>query len=1173
MSDEINKDTVDYRDPIPFDDTKLNSITEISKGIRHKLYGKDVREAIAQGIERTYEDASKNGNANMEVEMARGTEPTLNDRLDKMDDKDAEVTAQLAQASTKTELAVEKARIDSIATLASGSTTGDAELIDGRIGADATAYPNIGDAIRGQVRNLKDDVSQLAKGENVVDMSWEIGNLSVGAPIVGATRLRTTDFYTFNPFNVVITVDVGYKFNIISYDLSGTYIRETGWTTTSPYTFRDTNMDTRKYKIVISDVNNGNASLAYGKHIKVNETADIIYDLRKSIESAHKTTKLLSQNTDSFVTGSGFIGDKLIKNENGEVSGLTIKGGTELVTTSDNSLKDVKLENYCNFYTADGGIKVTTADFVTYPDGVNILSNTGVDLAQSVGYNQLIMSVDLLSAYSSYAVGTTQAEKIAWINSKLESVVIAFTGWAESSDNTINFKQRSANGTEWVGSTSSNIVGSVPTTNSRNVGVNDFLDANGKLWVILYANVQGPTTLHIDFVELSAFYKPTGVDSKALWHVGSRENNKEGGLSLTITESAVGSHTLLNYGVDGDITLRSPLRKVGDIYDQIVFEPNAYMQVTKRVGKVTLDTDALSGLSVLYDDTFDVTTAKIPLSVLNGAKSDTTNIVLYSFNSNFDSISYGKNKLMSCCYIENGSLNVVINGNKTTTQTATTYLLGSVVLYELDAIVTYDATTSNPYISGKVGQTITIGAGYLTPSTIQDYNTDYTTVETELKQAITCEQVDYSTNKGTFEEIAFSDDTVSVLPTIRVNQTYVKQLFYGSGAALTESAAYQFSLLSDSDRTALLEEMFSPNKNNLSVVRLCMGQSDFRVTAGRYTYDDFATDLSLNKFTIGEKVTGTMDYKYIIPILKEIVTINPTIKIIACPWVYPPIIWDSNFAYNSQTAGYMANYILKFIQAYEKEGFDIFAVSVLNEPEFYPFLTPSNIADLTQNYLGVLLAKFYPNVKIIGFESNYRETTEYNTVADGFKDYIDAIGVHTYNGTIDSDVFLNFLNKNKELELYVTERRCMSTDTISNAFNYMCKQIGHDAMQRGCNLISLWNMSLDEDGKPAGGGNFGRRGVLTISSDGQYVHRNLEYYMLTALSNGISPNSHIVASSSLDYKDIYSTALMGSDGDITVVVFNYNNGHEKIRVNVLDKNIVVVCKPYGITRVKIKNTF
>lgn len=97
MSDEINKDTVDYRDSTPFDDTKLNSITEISKGIRHKLYGKDVREAIAQGIERTYEDASKNGNANMEVEMARGTEPTLNDRLYKMDYKDAEVTAQLAQ--------------------------------------------------------------------------------------------------------------------------------------------------------------------------------------------------------------------------------------------------------------------------------------------------------------------------------------------------------------------------------------------------------------------------------------------------------------------------------------------------------------------------------------------------------------------------------------------------------------------------------------------------------------------------------------------------------------------------------------------------------------------------------------------------------------------------------------------------------------------------------------------------------------------------------------------------------------------------------------------------------------------------------------------------------------------------------------------------------------------
>ena len=51
----------------------------------------------------------------------------------------------------KNDLQVQKSRIDNLATLKDGSTTGDAELIDGRIGADGITYDNIGGAIRGQM--------------------------------------------------------------------------------------------------------------------------------------------------------------------------------------------------------------------------------------------------------------------------------------------------------------------------------------------------------------------------------------------------------------------------------------------------------------------------------------------------------------------------------------------------------------------------------------------------------------------------------------------------------------------------------------------------------------------------------------------------------------------------------------------------------------------------------------------------------------------------------------------------------------------------------------------------------------------------------------------------------------------------------------------------------------
>ena len=63
----------------------MSNITELIKNIRNSIYGKDVRESIAGAIEQCYEDASKNGNANMEVTEARGTFSTLNNRLNNSD--------------------------------------------------------------------------------------------------------------------------------------------------------------------------------------------------------------------------------------------------------------------------------------------------------------------------------------------------------------------------------------------------------------------------------------------------------------------------------------------------------------------------------------------------------------------------------------------------------------------------------------------------------------------------------------------------------------------------------------------------------------------------------------------------------------------------------------------------------------------------------------------------------------------------------------------------------------------------------------------------------------------------------------------------------------------------------------------------------------------------------
>ena len=70
-------------------------------------------------------------------------------------------SANEAIADLSTEQAALSARMDTFTRLEEGSTTGDAELADGRVGADGKTYENIGGAIRGQVTDLKSDLIQL----------------------------------------------------------------------------------------------------------------------------------------------------------------------------------------------------------------------------------------------------------------------------------------------------------------------------------------------------------------------------------------------------------------------------------------------------------------------------------------------------------------------------------------------------------------------------------------------------------------------------------------------------------------------------------------------------------------------------------------------------------------------------------------------------------------------------------------------------------------------------------------------------------------------------------------------------------------------------------------------------------------------------------------------------
>ena len=124
--------------------------------------------------------------------------------------------------ANQTDLNVERARIDSFTTLAVGSTTGDAELIDGRTGADGITYANIGGAVRGQVSGLKSDVdanftfvTQLLKASARVNGKYYYRDTNVEGDNADFAAYPKFSIYKGKTYNIVDAVGI---FTTVSYD-------------------------------------------------------------------------------------------------------------------------------------------------------------------------------------------------------------------------------------------------------------------------------------------------------------------------------------------------------------------------------------------------------------------------------------------------------------------------------------------------------------------------------------------------------------------------------------------------------------------------------------------------------------------------------------------------------------------------------------------------------------------------------------------------------------------------------------------------------------------------------------------------------------------------------------------------------------------------------------------
>ena len=271
--------------------------------------------------------------------------------------------------------------------------------------------------------------------------------------------------------------------------------------------------------------------------------------------------------------------------------------------------------------------------------------------------------------------------------------------------------------------------------------------------------------------------------------------------------------------------------------------------------------------------------------------------------------------------------------------------------------------------------------------------------------------------------------------TITLNPKETFQTIDGFGAAISGSAAYNLLQMSATNRAKLLKETFDPKTGmGYSYIRISIGCSDFSMD--EYTYCDTP---GIENFGINE-----YDKRDLFPILKEILAINPKVKILASPWTCPRWMKVNNLTdrqpYNLWTSGQLnpayyqdyATYFVKYIQAMKAEGFKIDAVTIQNEPlnrgnSASLYMTWQEQAAFVKQALGPKFVESGITTKIVVFDHNYN----YDNIPDqiGYPmniyadpetaKYIDGAGYHAYGG--DKSELLNVHNAYPSKNLYFTE--------------------------------------------------------------------------------------------------------------------------------------------------------
>lgn len=369
---------------------------------------------------------------------------------------------------------------------------------------------------------------------------------------------------------------------------------------------------------------------------------------------------------------------------------------------------------------------------------------------------------------------------------------------------------------------------------------------------------------------------------------------------------------------------------------------------------------------------------------------------------------------------------------------------------------------------------------------------------------------------------------------IAIDPETTYQTTLGMGSSLDHATCYNLSLLSPADQVSALKRIVSPVDGiGMNLMRICIGTPDF-TREPWYSYDDMPageTDLTLAHFSI-EK-----DRAYVIPIIKLALAQNPDLLIFASPWSPPGWMKDTGTMTGGKLKreyyGVFAEYLVKFVEAYEAEGIPIYAITTQNEPDYGPNTYPSCVytgeeqRDLIRDHVGPAFQKCGLKTRIWCLDHNF-DLQQFPDAVYGdpaASAFVEGTGFHHYEGKVSG--MSESHQKWPDKQIFFTEGSVFGLRGANQLIGFF---------RNWAQSYNAWVTILDENRKPNNGPHSASATCVMIDTKTKQLDYRFDYYLYGHFMKFVARGATRIESS--DSKVVPNVAFKNPDGSIVIIATN-----------------------------------